>query len=542
MSNIPIFQQLARGHSSGRDDVRAVPAVAAQRRGSVGRARDRHQPRHRPEPVWSAVSGEVEPSIHFPGLVPEYAPEHENCSGRWVNVLRLQNYGNDDRFALVLPSSFTDVETWRFRAGDAAFVTREGFILPQRYRGLRQYFRLPEGTQAVTAWLGTHDVKASSSDAGRIAEQILVSIGGIRGATLLADRDTLKLSDNMAKSVRRHADGTIEEFEDRATAVERWKALGHRRTNAGPYQWINLDAFVKANVLKLGLSVACPNCMKMNWVGLAAMSDQLICERCLAPFAFPQGTLDFEHTPWRYRVVGPFSVPDFAGGAYATVLALRVFGDMVAGVGDGELTYAAGLEFAGVGTSPFEVDFTFWYRRHAMFGRSEEPLLVFGEAKSLRPEGFKGADIDRMSKAAEKFPGAFIVFATLKDELSEAEKSSIGDLAMRGRSRLEDGKPCSPVIVLTGTELFASWRLGQAWKEKGGQHARFAEFGGLHLDNLSTLAELTQQLYWVCPIPGRIYGNRLLQSHLLDLVRVSRSLISDGEEQCLGKESISRAT
>jgi CubicO group peptidase (beta-lactamase class C family) len=75
--------------------------------------------------------------------------------------------------------------------------------------------------------------------------------------------------------------------------------------------------------------------MKMNWVGLAAMSDQLICERCLGPFAFPQGTLDFEHTPWRYRVVGPFSVPDFAGGAYATVLALRVFGDMVAGLGDG---------------------------------------------------------------------------------------------------------------------------------------------------------------------------------------------------------------
>ena len=292
------------------------------------------------------VSGEVEPSIHFPGLVPEFAPEHENSSARWVNVLRLQNYGNDDRLALVLPSSFTDVKAWHFRTGDAAFVTREGFVLPQRYRGLRQYFRLLDGTQAVIAWLGAHDVKASPSDAGRIAEQILVSIGGIRGATLLADRDTLKLLDNMAKSVRRHADGTIEEFEDRATAVERWKALVHRRTNAGPYQWINLDAFVKANVLKLGLSVACPNCMKKNWVGLAAMSDQLICERCLTPFAFPQGTLDFEHTPWRYRVVGPFTVPDFAGGAYATVLALRVFGDMVGGVGDAELTYATGLEFA----------------------------------------------------------------------------------------------------------------------------------------------------------------------------------------------------
>jgi hypothetical protein len=41
---ILIFQQFTRGHSSDRDDVREVPAVVAQRRGSAGRARDRHLP------------------------------------------------------------------------------------------------------------------------------------------------------------------------------------------------------------------------------------------------------------------------------------------------------------------------------------------------------------------------------------------------------------------------------------------------------------------------------------------------------------------
>jgi hypothetical protein len=57
---VPIFQQLSRGHPSGRDDVHAIPVVAAQRRGSVARGRDRHQPRDRPvlvEPVWSNVRG-----------------------------------------------------------------------------------------------------------------------------------------------------------------------------------------------------------------------------------------------------------------------------------------------------------------------------------------------------------------------------------------------------------------------------------------------------------------------------------------------------
>ena len=56
--SVPIFQQLARSHPSGRDDLRAIPAVAAQRQGSVGGARDRHQPRDRPvllEPVWPDV-------------------------------------------------------------------------------------------------------------------------------------------------------------------------------------------------------------------------------------------------------------------------------------------------------------------------------------------------------------------------------------------------------------------------------------------------------------------------------------------------------
>jgi putative transposase len=36
---VPIFQQLAGGHPSCRDDVREIPAVAAQRRGSLSRAR-----------------------------------------------------------------------------------------------------------------------------------------------------------------------------------------------------------------------------------------------------------------------------------------------------------------------------------------------------------------------------------------------------------------------------------------------------------------------------------------------------------------------
>lgn len=179
------------------------------------------------------VSSDSEPSIRFPDLAPDFAPEHNNSSALWVNVLRMQSYGGDDRLALVLPSSFTEVEALRFQGlSNEVFVAREGFILPQRYKGMRHYFRLLSGTDAVIAWLGSQRVTASPSDAGRITEQVLISVGGIRGTTLLADRGTLKLLDGMTKGVRRYDDGTIEELDnlgDRCQMLESAGASAHER-------------------------------------------------------------------------------------------------------------------------------------------------------------------------------------------------------------------------------------------------------------------------------------------------------------------------
>ena len=51
-------------------------------------------------------------------------------------MLLLQKCEIDDRPALGPPSSFNEVKAWRLRLRDAAFVTREGFVLPQRYKRL----------------------------------------------------------------------------------------------------------------------------------------------------------------------------------------------------------------------------------------------------------------------------------------------------------------------------------------------------------------------------------------------------------------------
>jgi hypothetical protein len=308
------------------------------------------------------------------------------------------------------------------------------------------------------------------------------------------------LLDEMSKSVQKLADGKLEEFPDRSIKVKRWRDLVNRRKNAPFGQTISLDRFIKANVLRLGLVLECTNCRKKNWFGVEGLHEQLTCERCLKSYAFPQGSLNFDRTPWQYRVIGPYSVPNYAQGAYATVLALNVFAH---GLWSDRprLTYATGLKYKIGDADPFEVDFTFWYQRTTIFSLEEAPVLVFGEAKSFAIESFKQEDLARMWKLAELFPGAFLVFASLKDSLTETEKAEIGRLATWGRERLVDERPRAPVIVLTGAELFAPWHINQSWKKLGGERAKFADSRRARLDNLWILAEVTQQIYLGLPDP-----------------------------------------
>jgi hypothetical protein len=67
-----------------------------------------------------------------------------------------------------------------------------------------------------------------------------------------------------------------------------------------------------------------------------------------------------------------------------------------------------------------------------------------------------------------------------------------------GATRLANGLQRAPVIVLTGTELFSDWHVTQAWKDCGDKRGQFAA-SYLQLDNLWTLADLTQQVYLGLP-------------------------------------------
>jgi hypothetical protein len=132
--------------------------------------------------------------------------------------------------------------------------------------------------------------------------------------------------------------------------VER-SCIVNRRSNSR-FAGVSLEEFVSTNILRLGLGLQCTHCYKNNWFGIESLRTALTCERCLKTFDFPQGSLNFDRTPWQYRVVGPYSAPDYAQGAYATILALNVFARTLAG-NDANVTYATGLTFKIGDEEPF---------------------------------------------------------------------------------------------------------------------------------------------------------------------------------------------
>ena len=427
---------------------------------------------------------ETRQSIRFQSLAPKFASKYGN-EARWVNVISLRDHANQNRLALALPSTTVASPYYHLAVGTPLLVSREGFVLPQKFKDDEAYIQLMSGTEAVVDWFKQHDIKAEPSDAGRIADQILSSVGGFQGARILQDKDTLILLNKMSKST------------SQTGSAEEWQGIARKRANMDPFGGFKskgcLDRFVEAGALKLGLSVPCPDCKKDNWYGLNDLSEEVSCQRCLETFRFPQGNLNYRNSPWKFRVAGPYSEPNYARGSYATVLALKCIADG-AGFGDNTITFSANLDLM-VNGEHSEIDFACWYRRDHHGSRQDEPLFLVGEAKSFGVNSFSGEDVARLKEIGQKMPGTFLVFATLKSELDEKERFRIQRLARWGRLPDANGHSRNLVIVFTGTELFAQHTISDAWKQAGGKRQAFAKSTGVQMGDLRTLADLTQQIY-----------------------------------------------
>ena len=161
-----------------------------------------------------------------------------------------------------------------------------------------------------------------------------------------------------------------------------------------------------------------------------------------------------------------------------------------------------------------EVDFALWYRkgRLGLDAEVDEPVLMFGEAKSFGRTAFKQKDIDNLKVVGEKFPGAFLIVSALKPftDFSDEEVELIKGLAEWGRQRQYDKQPRNPVILLTGDDLTSDNYLEAIWKAVSEKGAEILGPAYIRLDDPYMLAEMSQRIFLELPCilmkTRRLYG------------------------------------
>ena len=145
-------------------------------------------------------------------------------------------------------------------------------------------------------------------------------------------------------------------------------------------------------------------------------------------------------------------MPQHGYGSYTVLLALRFFAKTLNGATTPLLSFTAKKGAIGI-----EADLALFYQEFRHEVRKTDAIFV--ECKSSND--FTRADANRMSVLADQFPGAVLVFATLKKSLSKKEQRVLRPAANRGRRRWKTEHPYNPVLILTCAELLAQAPYGE---------------------------------------------------------------------------------
>ncbi|MGE0175376.1 MAG: hypothetical protein AB7T49_21510 [Oligoflexales bacterium] len=433
----------------------------------------------------------------FETLAPEFAFQYEGDENRWVNAVTF-SFLDQEKAATVFPFNNFDRSWPLFRGlGDHAIVNSEGWVFGQKFKNWNESIKLLSKEEALFGFFKKQGIEAKLLHPGQVAKQMLEHLGGLREVILLADPELLKLLNNMAGGIRvkkNDAETVEEKFELRSAPIADWSKLIPKLKKRFLIQWLELADFTKRNIIRLGSQTECPHCQAKNWHSLTSVDYRLTCERCLNNYEFPQAGLRKNNQNWTYRVVGPFSVPDYGRGAYSTLLTLRFFKTF--GGSHNEMTFSTALDLKFDNTD-METDFAAFWRDDKVYGFQESPVLVIGETKSFgEGELIKAKDLTQLKKLGTKFPGAVIVISVLRNDFTPLEKELLSSFVKWCRRLDESGQPTNPVILLTGHELFTDY-LKTAWEKLGKPHSDFSELD--HLRNLYSLADATQQIYLSLP-------------------------------------------
>lgn len=424
--------------------------------------------------------------VRFKPLLPEFAETNGiHSEARCANDVSFSFYGSPEYLAEVFPASNGPHFT-RAISGLTSFrgdwrVGRHGLVKIVKH-DFGESREVPSAESVVFAWLTDLGWKPKLSTAGLLAKQMYRRLEG--HASVLTNPKLLGFLEHMNGGLVQR-DGSPVDEEDNKIAQERDLPVGEVKNRVKELSGTgNLyDYLLSKEILRLGLRLQCPHCMRNSWFALDSVRGTFTCPRCLNDFA-ALGNL--ENATWSYKTTGPFSVPNYADGAYAVLLTIDCFDDRKMTT----MRISPALSFTAEKPQEkeLEADFAlFW--QDSIFGERKEGI-AFGECKTYGE--FKETDFERMRRLAKAFPGAVLVFSTLRTALNASEIAKISRIAKAGRKYWKAERPINPVLVLTGTELLSFHGPPYCWDD-----AVKERFRNVH--GLLSLCDATQQIYLRLP-------------------------------------------
>jgi hypothetical protein len=425
------------------------------------------------------VSETSERKISFTPTLPSFAEEYAyHDAPRCANEVGFRLYGETEFLAEVFPSSAGEKLT-RAIAGEMSLrgewrIGRYGLVKLVKNQ-LSERRSIPASEDVFFAWLTDLGWTPKLSTPGLLAKEIHRQLGAYP-EVLLQNENVLGLLEHM-NGGRVHADGTP--VYDNRFVQDRDLAIGEVKNRAGSlYQYM-----LEKGIFKLGLRMQCPHCLRNSWFPLDNVRDTLGCSRCLNTFP---AVGHLHASTWSYKTTGPFSLPNYADGAYAVLLAVRFFDDRK--MHTMRTTSVVSFTAEAPSKKHLEADFAALWQE-SRYGEKNEGVL-FGECKTYGK--FEKRDFDRMQYIGETFPGAVLVFSTLRKTLTRQEIAGISRVARAGRRYWKPERPINPVLVLTGTELLSYAGPPYCWEESiKNQHKR--------VSSLLSLCDASQQIYLGLP-------------------------------------------
>jgi hypothetical protein len=327
------------------------------------------------------------------------------------------------------------------------------------------YFCIPKAKDFFNFFFARSKNNLIETSNGRLANEVLKNIGGIRGSYFLQNKSSLKI---------------LELIEDGKT-VYHSQLVGKIKKSLEIKSNNNVNSYIKNlienKIIEFGSILQCEVCHQHSFYLPSELNETMVCAICRNDFNLPM------HQPteikWAYRGIGPFSKNNKVGGVITVFLTLKLFNQEFADT-TGNMSALIGFELIKEKKTK-EIDLAIMLQeKHKV---NTPPDLVFCECKTYKK--FTSDDADRMIELGTEFPNSILTFATLNDELTEDEKTEI--LRVVDNFRTGYGhRPTNPVLILTAKELLPKdfWGHFREYKKESKGYQRFNDWIG-------SLCELT---------------------------------------------------